>query len=51
MIIRHYFINLFTRGFDGLVQYCSSSIANALEILQACTKPSIWFLSQRIYSM
>ena len=25
---------------DGLVQYCSISIANALEILQCCTKPS-----------
>ena len=26
---------------DGLVQDCSSSIANALELLQSCTKPSI----------
>ena len=26
---------------DGLVQGCSISIANALEILQPCTKPSI----------
>ena len=26
---------------DGLVQVCSISIANALEILQSCTKPSI----------
>ena len=26
---------------DGLVQACSISIANALEILQSCTKPSI----------
>ena len=26
---------------DGLVQDCSNSIANALELLQACTKPSI----------
>ena len=25
---------------DGLVQNCSISIANALEILQSCTKPS-----------
>ena len=25
--------------FDGLVQDCSNSIANALEILQSCTKP------------
>ena len=27
--------------FDGLVQDCSISIANALEILQPCTKPSV----------
>ena len=27
---------------DGLVQDCSNSIANALELLQPCTKPSIW---------
>ena len=26
---------------DGLVQICSNSIANALELLQSCTKPSI----------
>ena len=26
---------------DGLVKDCSISIANALEILQSCTKPSI----------
>ena len=24
---------------DGLVQDCSNSIANALELLQSCTKP------------
>ena len=29
--------------FDGLVQDCSISIANALEILQSCIKPSIWW--------
>ena len=28
---------------DGLVQDCSNSIANALELLQSCTKPSIWW--------
>ena len=28
---------------DGLVQDCSNSIAKALELLQSCTKPSIWF--------
>ena len=27
---------------DGLVQDCSISIANAMEILQSCTKPTIW---------
>ena len=27
--------------FDGIVQNCSNSIANALEILQSCTKPLI----------
>ena len=26
---------------DGLVQDCSNSIANALELLQSCTKPSM----------
>ena len=29
--------------FDGLVQDCSNSIGNALELLQSCTKPSIWW--------
>ena len=29
---------------DGLVQDCSNSIANALELLQSCTKPLICFL-------
>ena len=27
----------------GLVQDCSNSIANALELLQSCTKPSIYY--------
>ena len=30
---------------DGLVQDCSISIANTLEILQSCTKPSIYISS------
>ena len=30
---------------DGLVQDCSNSIANALELLQSCTKPSIWWFN------
>ena len=29
---------------NGLVQDCSNSIANALELLQSCTKPLIWQL-------
>ena len=28
---------------NGLVQDCSNSIANALELLQSCTEPSIWY--------
>ena len=36
-------------NFDGLVQDCSISIANALEILQSCTKPSIYGFMQFIY--
>ena len=28
--------------FDGLMQDCNISIANALEILQSCTKASIF---------
>ena len=27
---------------DGLVQDCSNSIANALELLQSCPKPLTW---------
>ena len=27
---------------EGLVQDCSNSIANALELQQSCTKPSIY---------
>ena len=29
---------------DGLVQDCSNSFANALELLQSCTKPSIYLV-------
>ena len=32
---------LYTPHIDGLVQDCNNSIANALELLQSCTKPSI----------
>ena len=30
--------------YDGLVQDCSISIALAMEILQSCTKPSIYHI-------
>ena len=32
---------------DGLVQNCRNSIANALELLQSCTKPSMWMFTHR----
>ena len=35
------FVNFFLYG---LVQDCSNSITNVLELLQSCTKPSIWSL-------
>ena len=31
---------------DGFVQDCSNSIANALELQQSCTKPSIYIMQQ-----
>ena len=31
---------------DRLVQDCSNSIANALELLQSCTKPTIYCITQ-----
>ena len=31
-----------TKVHDGLVQDCRNSIANALELLQSCTKPSMY---------
>ena len=31
------------RKHEGLVQYCSNSIVNAMVLLQSCTKPSICF--------
>ena len=34
--------DLFVLYIDGLVQDCSNSIANALELLQSCTKLSIF---------
>ena len=32
---------------DGLVQICSNSIANTLELLQPCSKPSLWNLMKK----
>ena len=32
---------------DGLVQDCSNSSALAMELLQSCTKPSVWNQSVR----
>ena len=29
---------------DGLAQEGSNAIANVLELLQSCTKPSIWYV-------
>ena len=34
--------NTFFYNIGGLVQDCSISIANSLEMLQCCTKPLIW---------
>ena len=31
---------------DGLAQDCSNSIANALELLQSCIKPSIYAIKK-----
>ena len=36
---------------DGLAQDCSNSNANALELLQSCTKPSISYCSFRVISL
>ena len=33
---------------DGLVQDCSNPIANTLELLQSCTKPSIYVNDHRL---
>ena len=37
----NYNANVYIKYIDGLVQDCSISSANALEILQPCTKPSM----------
>ena len=36
-------------NFDGLVQDSSNSSALAMELLQSCTKPSIWYQFVRTY--
>ena len=36
------FLTEFKAHIDGLVQDCSNSIANALELLQSCAKPLIY---------
>ena len=38
-------VNAQKENIYGLMQDCSISIANAMEILQSCTKPSIWKLN------
>ena len=35
---------------DGLVQDCINSIANALELLQSSTKPSIYAIVDVLFS-
>ena len=34
---------------DGLVQDCNKSIANTLELLQSCIKPSMWYICVQHY--
>ena len=40
-LTRMFRVSLVLLQMEGLSQYCSNSIANALELLQSCTKPSI----------
>ena len=45
MLFAHYLITIYLWGYvDGLVQGSSNSIANELELLQACAKPSMWHI-------
>ena len=39
---RRNFYTFYDQHFDGLVQDYNICIANALQILQSCTKPSVW---------
>ena len=41
-------VNFVTLHIDGLVQDCSNSIANVLELLQSCTKPSICVIFSQV---
>ena len=36
---------------EGLVQDCSNSSAEAVELLQFCTKPSIWQMEFGFYPL
>ena len=45
-----YEISVQRNEINGLVQDCSISSANALEILQSCTKPSIWNITKHLSS-
>ena len=40
---------MYVMHFDVLVQDCSNSIANALELLQSCTKPSMYPMTSLLY--
>ena len=37
-----YLFNSCEDGIDGLVQHCSNSSALAMELVQSCTKPSVY---------
>ena len=41
--------NKYRQNVKGLVQDCSNSIANTLELLQTCAKPSMCFYTYAIY--
>ena len=44
MIIFESRIPLYQHNVDGLVQDCKNSSALAMELLQSCIKPSMWWL-------
>ena len=41
LALKQGFVQLYHYDIDGLVQECSNFIANAMELLQSCTKPLI----------